>query len=458
MTAMPVMSPAPPGPKGSHLKSLVRAALDPLAFVTSVTARHGEFVMLREGKTYLTTSPDGAQRVLQENHMNYEKGALYRQALRPLMGDGVFIAEGEAWRRQRHIAQPAFSKANHDVFAHVIVRHYAEMQERWMKAARESRPVNLVSETMRLTLQIAFRLTFSDSLDDRKVDELVTAFLACEREMSIARAFYPVHLPAWLPTPSLSRFRRSMNVLEEFVYGEIRSRREKEDSPNDLLGMYMNARFENGEPLGDVAVRDEMLTLLAAGQSVTDAVCWTFPADRPSRRRSTGVGRDAARRRLPTADARRPRVPPLRHDDHPGEPAPLPAGMGLPANSAARRCRVRLQHSGRGADHTVALSDPPAAQALEDPERFDPERFSPERSRGRHRFAWFPFGQGPRKCIGTGLAMLELQLLLPVVYQAFEVEATPGPPIRPVTRISMKQDRALHLTLTPRRGFLEAGE
>ena len=176
---------APPGPKGPRVKSLVQAAWNPLGFVTSMTVRYGEFVTLREGKTYLAASPDAAQRVLQENHMNYEKGSLYRRALRPMMGNGVFIAEGEAWKRQRHIAQPAFSRTSHDFFAETIVKHCAEMRERWLMAARESQPVNLLREVMNLTLRIGFRLMFSDRVDDRTVNRLVTAFLACEREMSI---------------------------------------------------------------------------------------------------------------------------------------------------------------------------------------------------------------------------------------------------------------------------------
>ncbi len=445
---------APPGPKGPRVKSLVQAAWNPLGFVTSMTVRYGEFVTLREGKTYLAASPDAAQRVLQENHMNYEKGSLYRRALRPMMGNGVFIAEGEAWKRQRHIAQPAFSRTSHDFFAETIVKHCAEMRERWLMAARESQPVNLLREVMNLTLKIGFRLMFSDRVDDRTVNRLVTAFLACEREMSIVRVFFPVHLPTWLPTPSSVRFRRSMRVLDDFIHGAIRSRRELKDEPSDLLGMYMHSTLENGEKLDDETVRDEMLTLLGAGQSVTDAVCWMFvlltahpdAAERVWTETERVVGT-----RLPTlADLKL-----------------------LPYSEMTVKESLRLYPPAWGFMRTALHEDvvcgypiPPGARIIvspylthrlprlwESPDRFDPERFSPERSEGRHRFAWFPFGQGPRKCIGTGLAMLESQFLLPIVYQAFEVAAVPGPPVRPVTRISMKQDRPFQLLLKPRPEF-----
>lgn len=447
----------PPGPKGSHLESLARAALNPLGFVTSMVQQHGEFVMLREGKTYLAASPDAAERVLQDNHFNYEKGALYRRALRPLMGDGLFIAEGAAWKRQRHIAQPAFSKANHDYFARVIVRHYSELQDQWMAAARESLPVDLVREVMHLTLKIGFRIIFSDGLDDRKVGELVSAFLACEREMNLVRAFYPAHLPAWLPTPSSRRFRRSMAVLEEFAYGAIRSRRAASASHDDLLGMYLAARFEDGEPLDEVTVRDEILTLLAAGQSVTDGVCWLFLL---LTQHPEAAGR-VAEETLRVIGTR----PPTLGD--------LPS---LPYCSMTVKEALRLYPPAWGFIRTALQEDvvcgyriPAGARVIvspyltqrlrrlwDDPDRFDPDRFSPSRSEGPHRFAWFPFGQGPRKCIGAGLAMLEMELLLPFVYQAFEVNAVPGPPIRPVTRISLKMDRSFSLTLTPRREFVAA--
>ena len=110
----------PPGPTGSILRQLRSAMRDPLAHIAGLRDQYGDFVALRRKKTYLVSSLDGVKHVLQDNHLNYSKGPLYRKALSQLMGDGLFTSEGAAWKRQRQIAQPAFSRRLHDAFAATI--------------------------------------------------------------------------------------------------------------------------------------------------------------------------------------------------------------------------------------------------------------------------------------------------------------------------------------------------
>ena len=416
-----------PGPTGQRWANFLRAMRDPLSFLQGMQSVHGDVVRL-DDRLFLVSSPDGVQHVLQDNHPNYVKGDLYRRALRPLLGNGLVVAEGPEWKRQRRVAQPSFSKSRHTFFGDIITKRLDQCRSDLQAAAQEGRTIDLQHELVRVTVEIVYRLIFSEAMADRG-EELVDALLACASEMSLVRVFSPVPLPDWLPTPSNMRLWKGLRVLDAFIYQTITARRQGPDSAGDLLSQYLSAIYEDtGAPLSDRAVRDEMMTLLMAGHETTGvSLTWLLYL----LTRNTDV-RERVTTEIDTVLG--------------GRPPEITDLESLPFTGMAIREGLRLYPPTWGVmrravkDDVVGGYHVPAgsgvlisafvvhrsASVWEDPLRFDPERFSPERFEGRHRFAWFPFGAGPRQCVGMGLALLELPLVLVTLLQSFDFDLVSG--------------------------------
>ena len=222
-----------PGP-GSMLRTLGPALRDPLGFLQRVHREYGDFVELRKGVNFLVANPDGIKRVLQDNHLNYQKGPRYRRALSRLMGDGLLTAEGEAWKRQRHLAQPAFLRSQHQHFAETIVRHTNELVRECQDTARAGTAIDLHHAIAHCSLTIMLDLMFSDDLHDRS-ESLAAAFLEAEQSLNVVRVFLPVEIPVWMPTPSNIRFNRALAVLDGFIADVIAHRRTSGVARQDLL-------------------------------------------------------------------------------------------------------------------------------------------------------------------------------------------------------------------------------
>jgi cytochrome P450 len=446
------MTPEPPGPPGSLIGNLLVALRDPLAFLKNLQATYGDVVSVRKGRTYLISHPDGIKHVLQDNHQNYRKGPRYVAALKPLMGLGLLTSDGEAWKRQRHMAQPAFLKKHHDHFVQVILHHLKAVRKNWLEAAEKRQPLDLHNQIARTSLSTMLHLIFGEDASASDAD-LARTFLAAEREIDIVKVFNPVPLPEWFPTPSQIRFKRALRRLDAFVLDRIRARRANPGNENDLLAMYLAARDEStGAGLDDRLLRDEMITLLSAGhETLADSIAWTFylllthPAE--YQRVQSEIDRVLNGR--------------------------LPALEDLPSFEHTTRAiqeGLRLYPPGWGflrtalADDTIGgypipagarvLISPYLTQRLatlwDNPDHFDPDRFLPERAANRHRFAWFPFSAGPRMCLGAGFAMLEAQLILAVLLQAVQIELQPNQDIRPLPRVSLKPSGPIWVNLTAR--------
>jgi len=441
-----------PGP-GSMIRTLGPALRDPLGFLIRVHREYGEFVELRKGVNFLVANPDGIKRVLQDNHLNYQKGSRYRRALGRLMGDGLLTAEGDAWKRQRHLAQPAFLRSQHQHFADTIVRHTTELVAHCREAAGTGTPFDLHHAIAHCSLTVMLDLMFSEDLQDRS-ESLAVAFLQAEQSLNVVRVFLPVEVPSWVPTPSNIRFNRALAVLDGFIADVIAHRRSSGVARTDLLAAYLTARDdEHGTGLDDRLLRDEMITLLSAGhETVSDSLAWTFfeLMKHP----------DCYDRVCAEADATS------------SKSNPLEAAGAVPYTTMAFQEGLRLYPPGWGFLRTALKEDEilgyriPAGTRLvlspylmhrdarlwDEPERFDPERFTPERSAGRHRFAWFPFSAGPRMCIGAGMAMLEAQLLIAMLSRAVRFELVEGQAIRPLPRVSLKPDRPVMVHARLRAG------
>jgi cytochrome P450 len=340
---------------------------------------------------------------------------------------------------------PAFQHQRIVALAPVMTEVTAAMLKRWQLLAACGQPVELMVAMRELTREIISRILFGyDGRHDfQAMGEALTMALD-----HLNRSIWAVMaLPAWLPTPRNRQFRRALRTLDTYVYRMIDERRHTGQDTGDLLSMLLRARDEaTGESMSRTQLRDEVMTLFIAGHvTAAAALAWTWYllAQHPDVERTLQAelatvlgGRPPAAKDLPALAYTK---------------MVLEEGMRLYPPTWVT-ARTPLAEDALGGylipAHAIVLLSPyvlhrhPAV--WEHPERFDPARFTAEQSARRPRFAYFPFGGGPRSCIGQGLAMMELRLILAMVAQTYRLRLVPGHPVEPHPLV----------TLQPRHGVL----
>ena len=419
---------------------------DPLAFVTALAREYGDVVCMRMGPihAYLLHHPDGVKHVLQDNNQNYVKGPIIGR-VKALFGEGLFTSEGDFWRRQRRLAQPAFHRERIAGFADTMVRRTTERLARWEPAVDRGEPIEVAREMNALTLTIAGETLFARDLSGEAAN--AGRALAVALEALALRAMSYVVPPIWLPTARNRAFRGAATTLDTLVYEIIDGRQRAHETGTDLLGMLMAARDEDtGEGMSRRQLRDEVMTFLLAGHETTAvALAWTWYllAKHPEiaeQARAEVIGHLGDR---PPTTADLPHLPLARMVvDEAMRLYPPVWGVGRQAIAADRIGDYDIP-----AGAIVNLSPwvthhHPALWS--DPERFDPERFRPGVERTRPRFAYFPFSGGPRLCIGEGFALMEMQLVVALVLQRYRLALVDDRPVVPETT----------LTLRPRGGLV----
>jgi len=416
--------------------------------------RYGDIVRIRFllWPGYLLYHPDYVKYVLHDHHRNYNKQSPLLNSARPLFGNGLFTNNGESWLHQRRLMQPAFHHKRLEHFGTIMTDATLAMLQRWQDAG--SQPLDIPQEMTRLTLRIAgltlFNLDLSNDVD--LVGHTFTTILP-----QLTKYFFVPFPPLWVPTPGNRRVQAGLETLNQVVYDIISQRRKHlTDScmeTGDLLSMLLAARDEEtGEGMNDQQARDEVMTLLLAGHETISATLtwiWYLLSQHPEveQRLHDEVDRvlggqpptvdrldDLPYTRQAIQEAMRLYPPAffvIRHtiaDDEIG-------GYPVPANSLV----LLMSH---------AVHRHPAF--WEEPERFDPERFTPERSAGRPRFAYFPFGGGPRICLGKSFAMMEAQLVLATVAQRYCLRLVPSHPVELQVSLTTHPRHGLPMTLHPR--------
>jgi cytochrome P450 len=378
-------------------------------------------------RIYQVSSPAGVGRLLHDNHRNYSKDVATFGTLRLFLGNGLFTSDGDFWRRQRRLAQPAFHRRRVANFGALMTDATLAKLERWRTRVSQDRPLDVADEFMRLTMEVATLALFSTSVrgDIDKIGSAITTLL----DDVTFRFTFPFYPPLKVPTPRNRRFLAARATLDAIVYRIIAERRQRPDEHDDLLAMLMQARDEEtGEGMSDRQLRDEVVTLFLAGHETTaNALTWAsflLSTHVAVERRLRAEVDEALQGRVPTASDL-PRLPYTRMviDEtlrlYP--PAWITNRRAIEADAV---CGYRIP-----ADATVSISpyvthrDP---TLWENPEGFDPERFTPERSARRPHYAYFPFGGGPRQCIGKGFALMEATLVLALLTQRYELHLVPG--------------------------------
>jgi cytochrome P450 len=443
-----------PGPRGNFLFGCLRAfRRDQLNFLRDVRRTYGDYVRIPTVPgydVYLIADPAAVEHVLVKNHKNYRKPEFLTGPVRLLLGNGLFNSEGDFWLRQRRLAQPAFLRGAVVRLAAPMTAAVDDLIRTW-EAAPDGRTVDVVSEMMRLVLSIAGATLFGADVGGD-----ADALAAAQRDIFALvrhRMNNPLSAPLWVPTRRNRAYRRGKAVLDGVVLRVIESRRRGGPAANDLLDLLLAARDEeSGTGMSDQQLRDEVLTLLFAGHDTTaSALSWAW-----------------------LLLARHPDVQEALHDEaarHLAGRTPTAADLPhLPLATAAFEEALRLYPPAPGLARRAVEADeiqghPVPAKAIlmpsqwvthrhpaywEEPDRFRPERFLPGRAADRPKFAYFPFGGGPRACIGNTFALIEGALILAGLAQRFHLRPADDREVEPDTTFVLRPKGAVNLVVRKR--------
>jgi len=438
----------PPGPT-TGLKRWSAGPLnnDPLTFFTELAKNYGDVAGLRifNFRTIFVNHPDLIEDVLVNNARKFAKGRVLK-ANKHVFGEGLLTSEGEFWLRQRRLAQPAFHRARIAAYASTMVEYSERLIHGWQHG--EERDAH--AEMMRLTLQIVGKTLFDADVehDAREVGKSLELLL--ELGADFRRAIY---VPSWLPTPTNIRAKREIRRIEKVIYRIIGERRASGRDAGDLLSTLLAAQDEDGSRMTDKQLRDEAITLFLAGHETTaNTLSWTWLllAQNPEVEKKLHAELDAV---LGGRAASLEDAPRLVYTNH-----VLTESLRLypPAWGMARLTMEEHEiagyplHQGMGVafGQWIVHRD---ARWYEAPESFRPERWEGDLLKRMPRFAYFPFGGGPRQCIGNTFALMEAALCLATIAQKFRLRLVPGHPVVPLASITLRPRHGIRVTLESRQ-------
>jgi len=425
---------------------------DPLRYYPDMHRRYGDVVRFhgpRGSSWFLIAHPDDIEHVFKSKH--YPKGII-TEPIKSLIGNGLLTSEGDFWRRQRRLAAPAFHRQRLISLGAMMAQAGDRAAERWRPAARAGQPVDVAADMMRVTLEIVGRALFSVDVSDEADD--VARALPVALEYVNHRSTRPWALPEQWPTPRNLRFRRALRTLDAIVYRMIEERRRTGEDNGDLLSMLLHARDEDtGERMDDQQLRDEVMTLFLAGHETTAVMLswtWHLLAQHPAVEQQLHAELDAVLAgRLPTVED----LPSLPYTRMVMEET---LRLYPPAWAIGRQSTIEDELRGYYIPRNAPLLISPYVthrhpEFWEAPERFDPQRFTPDQVASRPRFAYFPFGGGPRICIGNNFALMEGHLLLAVFASRYRLRPAPGHPIVPEPTITLRPKYGLRMMIEERR-------
>jgi cytochrome P450 len=427
----------PPTPHGSA-RELVR---NPLRYFSTITREYGDIVCYRPAPdpAYLFNHPDYVRHVLIDNHRNYSKETYSIQAFKKVMGDGLITAEGEAWLWQRRLMQPAFHHSRLERLDGLIANTTQEMLRRWDQHHQQNQAVDIAREMAALTLSVTARALFGVDLGERvnSIGEIVN------RAASL------------FEKPSSPIVQQSAQEFRAVVDDIIRQRQVDFRDGGDLLSSLMLARDEHsGQGMTDRQLSDQLMGLLLAGYETTaNALTWTWYllSENPW---AGKLMRDEINQVL---QGRAPASGDIQNLPYLRQVLDESLRLYPPAWMLGRRAIGEDVIGG----YTVPAGTVIAISAYtlhrhpafwERPDEFDPSRFSPSQAARQHKFAYIPFGAGPRQCIGNTFGLLEASLILACVAQRYELRVAPGSEVQPQALFVLRPNRDVLMELEPVEG------
>ena len=453
MTATAQAPVSPLYPAAGLSGSLNQFRRDPLALLASGFRALGDVARFRLVTRHLVlvAHPTDIRHVLQDRASNYNKQTRGFEVLRTVLRDGLLTSQGDHWLRQRRIAQPGFHRARIAGFGDTMTRAADELADRWLSRSTPG-AVDVTADMSRLTLRIVGETLLSTDVSG-EADRVGQALSITQRRANEALGRI-VPLPLWWPTESQRQLRDAIRTLDEVMLDIIAGRRTAGAADaDDLLSMLMQARdAETGEGMDDAQLRDEVMTIFLAGHETTAiALEWTWyllslhPA---TRERLHAEVDDALGGRTPTvAD-----LPRLGYVDQ-----VIKESMRLyPPAWVISRCAIEEDVIGgfRIPAGTIVLLSPYVThrhpQFWPNPETFDPDRFEPARLGELAPFTHFPFGGGPRQCIGNSFAMMELVLVVATIAQRCRLDLVEGGRVAMSPSITLRAAAPIRMRVQPR--------
>jgi cytochrome P450 len=418
---------------------------DPLGFLELCARNHGDFVPLRfvNRRVCLLNAPEQIEYVLATNHRNFQKTLGYRTPFMwRLFGQGLLTSEGDFWLRQRRLAQPAFHRERIATYANVIV----EFAERMLAAWKPDETREIHRDMMRLTTEVVVKTLFNSTVP-RAVEEMGDTTTVLEQfttQWSVWR-----FLGSYLPTPNARRFERVVRRLDDFIYGLIAERRAGGKDAGDLLSMLLLARDDEGNGMSDRQLRDELTTLMVAGLDTTAlALSWAFYllSKNPQADDELAAELDSV------LGGRAPRfadLPQLRYTEKVvKETMRLFPPAWVIGREAINDCEIGGHRIAAGTSLIISQwLKHRDGRYFENPEAFQPTRWTDEFTKQLPKYAYFPFGGGPRICIGNSFAMMEATLVLATVRQKFRLSSSPGYTVTPWPTITLQPKEGIFLRI-----------
>lgn len=419
---------------------------DPLAFMSHVAREYGDIVCLRflHYRTYLLFHPEHIEDVIVNNARKFIKGRVLR-ANRHLFGNGLLTSEGEFWLRQRRMMQPAFHRNRIANYASTMTDCATRLVEFW----KPGQQIDLHNAMMRLTLQIVGKTLFHADVDRDAPRVGESLQLLLEHAFDFRRLLIT---PYWLPTRRNRQAHRAIRELTEIIDRIIEQHRAANADSGDLLSLLIQAQDEDGSRMTTQQLRDEALTLFLAGHETTASTLswtWWLLAQNPRVEQKLHAELETALDgRAPTLDdltrltytnhiiSESLRLYPpawamarLAIEDHSLGGYPVPKGTGIAAVT------------------WIVHRDP---RWYPNPEEFLPERWETDLLKAIPRFAYFPFGYGPRQCIGNSFALMEATLVLATIAQRLRFTLIPGHQVTPLASLTLRPRYGLHVEIHSR--------
>ncbi len=427
---------------------------NPLAFLECNAAAHGDFIHYPLGlwEVFQLNHPDLIEQVLVTNQRNYSKNTVQYNTLAKITGRGLLTSDGRFWRRQRRMIQPAFHRQRVLGWGQTMLNATQNMLQSWEPFAQSGQPIDLDQEMMSVTLNIIGEALLGLDLqaDAGQLSHAVLTML----DYVVYRSQQLVALPLMVPTPRNRRVREGLQLLDDLIDRAIRDHEQGKANPDTILSQMLTAvDRETGEKMSRAELRDEVITLLVAGhETAASGLNWLFYllSQNPAAEDELLTEIDGALNgRLPTTD------------DLPN----LPTVQRVIAE-ALRLYPPAWVITRRAIAADILLGAPIPANALiimspytthrhpafwEKPNQFYPDHFLPEAEKVRPRYAYFPFGGGPRLCIGDQFAKVEMGLVVTAVLQKYRLQLLPNHPVVADPLVTIRPKHGMMMTVQNRK-------
>jgi cytochrome P450 len=446
MTAPPRASRRPPGPPRTWLLgNLKEFSQDRLGSLTRWAREYGDIVSARFGpRTILFVNhPDLVEEVLVHQNRKFIKHYRLRQAKQTL-GQGLLTSEGEFWRTQRKLAQPAFHRERIAAYGRLMV----EFTERMLASWADGQVRDVQADMMRLTLEIVAKALFDAEIGGQSAE--VSAAMETLMHCFVKSTSSPVIVPNWLPTPMNLKVARMVRRLERILFAIIAERRRSGTDRGDLLSMLLHTQDEeSGRRMTDQQLRDECMTLFLAGHETTAntlAWAWFLLSGQPDVEAQLHSELEGVLGGRPPSVDDLPRL--NRAENIIAETLRLyPPGWML-GREAIEPVELGGYLIARGTTVFMTASvihrDP---RWYDDPAAFQPERWADGLIQRIPRYAYFPFGGGPRICIGNQFALMEATLVLATIAQKYRLRLAPDAVVTPLPSMTLRPAQGVKVML-----------